>query len=601
VGWRVAIVGTLLVLVVVVAGLLVMTRTANTPAPAPAGTPAPVPAATPAPPHAPARTSPSTSASTPAKAPSFRVDVRDYGAKGNGSTDDYAAIQAAIDACGTSGGTVVFPRGTYLLDRRGAGALRLPAGNRRLLTLSGYGATIRLTRNVPEFLRFHRTADHQLFAHFRVEGFAVDAQDVSAGGRDVIGFGGQMRRIDVDDVTVRDCRATGLPRGGTREGINISCIQPTANEAVVDRITDITIDHCRVEGGALGFAVGGNEFGTRGTPKHPSIDLDNVSLTNCSWDSGVRSPTFRAASGAQMGWAAHGGRLHIAGCDFRGSSDNNYEINGWRHALIEDCVSEDATTVGYYVSNWASPLGGADGQQVIFRDCVHRQLTRMDGCRGWGWDTPSVSSPYGTLTLDHCRVVSSVPDGGGAQFLYSTPSIKARGVKILDCSYRGTGTRVTTSTWPFVVAVPGGGSPAGGPTRAEVGGCSFYFRATVIGTPRYAVRLLSFSGDPDVRWHIHDCTFRTSVRSAGQASMSMIDLGAAAATTGGGSVEHCAFASPDHQVCAVEVGGTDHLTIPTAISVIDCDFRALARGAVDVCVPAGDPNQAKVETRNNLD
>lgn len=39
------------------------------------------------------------------------ISVKDYGATGNGSTDDTAAIQAAIDA--NPGGTIVFPRGIY--------------------------------------------------------------------------------------------------------------------------------------------------------------------------------------------------------------------------------------------------------------------------------------------------------------------------------------------------------------------------------------------------------------------------------------------------------------------------------------------------------
>ena len=43
---------------------------------------------------------------------SGRISVRDYGAVGDGSTDDTAAIHAARDAAGVRG-TVVFPPGTY--------------------------------------------------------------------------------------------------------------------------------------------------------------------------------------------------------------------------------------------------------------------------------------------------------------------------------------------------------------------------------------------------------------------------------------------------------------------------------------------------------
>lgn len=39
--------------------------------------------------------------------------IDDFGAKGNGSTDDTAAIQAAFNRAGTTGGTVYFPAGTY--------------------------------------------------------------------------------------------------------------------------------------------------------------------------------------------------------------------------------------------------------------------------------------------------------------------------------------------------------------------------------------------------------------------------------------------------------------------------------------------------------
>lgn len=43
-------------------------------------------------------------------------DVREYGATGDGTTDDGPAIRAALDAVGPDGGVVYFPRGRYLID-----------------------------------------------------------------------------------------------------------------------------------------------------------------------------------------------------------------------------------------------------------------------------------------------------------------------------------------------------------------------------------------------------------------------------------------------------------------------------------------------------
>ncbi|MGI9072221.1 MAG: glycosyl hydrolase family 28-related protein [Bryobacteraceae bacterium] len=47
--------------------------------------------------------------------PSPWIDVKTYGATGNGSTDDTAAIQSAINKLPPSGGTILFPCGTYLI------------------------------------------------------------------------------------------------------------------------------------------------------------------------------------------------------------------------------------------------------------------------------------------------------------------------------------------------------------------------------------------------------------------------------------------------------------------------------------------------------
>jgi hypothetical protein len=44
------------------------------------------------------------------------VNVHNFGASGNGVMDDTAAFQAAIDALPTSGGTVIVPNGTYMIN-----------------------------------------------------------------------------------------------------------------------------------------------------------------------------------------------------------------------------------------------------------------------------------------------------------------------------------------------------------------------------------------------------------------------------------------------------------------------------------------------------
>lgn len=60
--------------------------------------------------------------------------VTQYGATGNGATDDTAAIQAAFTACGAAGGGVVFfPVGAYLISA----TINWPAG----VTITALGAT----------------------------------------------------------------------------------------------------------------------------------------------------------------------------------------------------------------------------------------------------------------------------------------------------------------------------------------------------------------------------------------------------------------------------------------------------------------------------
>jgi hypothetical protein len=57
--------------------------------------------------------------------PAGMISVKSFGAKGDGVTDDRAAIQAAIDAATAHGGGVYIPRGTYVISRDRAYGLHI--------------------------------------------------------------------------------------------------------------------------------------------------------------------------------------------------------------------------------------------------------------------------------------------------------------------------------------------------------------------------------------------------------------------------------------------------------------------------------------------
>ncbi len=109
----------------------------------------------------------------------YSYDVTTYGAVGDGTTDDSAAIQSAIDAAVLGGGgTVYFPAGTYLVNTR----LNLIGSHVRLLGENLGAAKLKSTNTNAEIVKVTGTRNSienlQLFANtFATSGQIVLFED----------------------------------------------------------------------------------------------------------------------------------------------------------------------------------------------------------------------------------------------------------------------------------------------------------------------------------------------------------------------------------------------------------------------------------------
>ncbi len=160
-------------------------------------------------------------------APSGALSVTDYGAKGDGVTDDRAALQKAINAAG-AGATVYFPAGTYFMSQSSV-FLNIPSN----ITLRGEGNASVLV-------------------------FQDDGQDKRSTGLRV---GGQT------NVTIRDLKLMGtqanrrasvqLIRADGTNGLTLSNITFDGGEYALRTTgssswaSNITVSNCRTLGNVL--------------------------------------------------------------------------------------------------------------------------------------------------------------------------------------------------------------------------------------------------------------------------------------------------------------------------------------------------------------
>ncbi len=153
------------------------------------------------------------------------VNPKDHGALGNGTANDTAALQQAVDAVAGSGGTLLVPPGVYLIDAKIGLALK----SQMTLTLDT-GATLRAIPNALDHSRVISVSDVE---SVNILGGTIEGErEQHQGTTGEWGNGIEIRnskQIRVEGVTVSSCWGDGLYIGGKSENITISKVTADKN------------------------------------------------------------------------------------------------------------------------------------------------------------------------------------------------------------------------------------------------------------------------------------------------------------------------------------------------------------------------------------
>ena len=178
------------------------------------------------------------------------VSVKDFGAVGDGTTNDTAAIQAAITAT-PANGTLFFPPGTYrgyILLRRnnisilGAGSastiIKLPNSTTSITVPAEGGGTVTGLPSVIEIGECALGNSANTYTDVTVKGMTLDGNytNNTAPTIDVFGHGliaTKTSRLVVDDVIAQNCYVTGIDIVINSNYANISATVAACGNALI--------------------------------------------------------------------------------------------------------------------------------------------------------------------------------------------------------------------------------------------------------------------------------------------------------------------------------------------------------------------------------
>jgi polygalacturonase len=282
-------------------------------------------------------------------APSPIFDVRDYGATGNGTTDDTVAIQNAINACTGTGGSVYLANGTYL-----SGTLYLQSNMTFFIDIS---ANLKGSLDGNDYpMQSPPTTNNQLLNCRRALLYAVNVTGLTIDGGGTIDGSGTTGQTNGDPWTDPAIKEAQRPISiWTVDSDHVTIQNIYIRLSAMWTIVPMETDDVLIKNVLLNVDIDPNRDGI------DPVDCHHVVIQDCTVY--TDDDSFCLKTGIRRGVED----IVIRNCFSAHTGANGYKFGtasygGFADVLIQDCYAKHAT----YAAMVVMSRNGADVNNVNF-------------------------------------------------------------------------------------------------------------------------------------------------------------------------------------------------------------------------------------------
>lgn len=233
------------------------------------------------------------------------LDIRWFGAKWDGVTDDSKALEEAMEASVEAGGTrVLLPPGTGVINS-------IPTVPKNLsiqIPIRGAGmraTTVKLTEAL-QFLQFAHTSKGDVVGNLDLGDLTVDGNNQpSTENRSipvVVGTAiSSQEQVDIQNIRIRRVRTINVPNleaaENGRRNVVLACYHKEPGLAL-NRIEGIDIRECEFNGGQYGIFVGGV---SGNSPRPLNVYMAHIYIADIRHVISAVATKFGSCGGVQLG------------------------------------------------------------------------------------------------------------------------------------------------------------------------------------------------------------------------------------------------------------------------------------------------------------